>query len=152
MFLKRKNVVKTVILELFFVILELIFRQSWSLSLRVSGFSFFIGFNARHAFNMRFHVSQKRIAIFLLPIFDKLQFLVSICQKASQGTCTISCFWTNFFTKIQSSKPGQRQTVKDVMRTQRLREVGYHRRYLVLFSILYPLFNKIQRNFNVTVR
>ena len=60
---------------------------------RIPGFSFFIsvGFNAIHAFNMRFHVSQKGIAISLLPIFDKLQFVVSISQKASQGT--ISCFW-----------------------------------------------------------
>ena len=60
---------------------------------RIPGFSFSSpsGFNAIHAFNMRFHVSQKRIAIILLPIFDKLQFVVSICQKASQGT--ISSFW-----------------------------------------------------------
>ena len=54
-------------------------------------------FNAIHAFNMRFHVSQKRIAIILLPIFDKLQFMVSICQKASQGT--ISYFWNSFLSK-----------------------------------------------------
>ena len=46
---------------------------------------------------MRFHVSQERIAIILLPIFDKLQFVVSICQKASQGT--ISCFWNSFLSK-----------------------------------------------------
>ena len=46
---------------------------------------------------MRFQVSQKRIAIILLPIFDKLQFVVSICQKASQGT--ISCFWKQFLSK-----------------------------------------------------
>ena len=49
------------------------------------------GFNAIHAFNMRFHVLKKRIEIILLPIFDKLQFVVFICQKASQGT--VSCFW-----------------------------------------------------------
>ena len=46
---------------------------------------------------MRFHVSQKRIAIILLPIFNKLQFLVSICHKASQGT--ISCFLNLFLSK-----------------------------------------------------
>ena len=46
---------------------------------------------------MRFHVSQKRIAICMLPIFDKLQFVVSICQKASHGT--ISCFWNLFLSK-----------------------------------------------------
>ena len=48
---------------------------------------------------MRFHVSQKRIAIILLLIFDKLQFVVSICQKASQGT--ISCFWGQFLSKYR---------------------------------------------------
>ena len=43
---------------------------------------------------MRVHVSQKRIAIILLQIFDKLQFVVSILrQKASHGT--ISCFWNS---------------------------------------------------------
>ena len=40
---------------------------------------------------------KMRIAIILLPIFDKLQFVVSICQKASQGT--ISCFWNLFLSK-----------------------------------------------------
>ena len=59
-------------------------------------------FNAIHAFNMRFHVSQKRIAIILLPIFDKLQFVVSICQKASQGT--ISCFMNKFLSKNYNRK------------------------------------------------
>ena len=51
---------------------------------------------------MRFHVSQKRIAINLLPIVDKLQFVVSICQKASQGT--ISCFWNEFLSKNYNCK------------------------------------------------
>ena len=46
---------------------------------------------------MRFHGLQKRIAIILLPIFDKLQFVVSICQKGSYGT--ISCFWNLFLSK-----------------------------------------------------
>ena len=46
---------------------------------------------------MRFHVSQKHIAIILLPIFYNLQFVVSIFQKASQGT--ISCFWNSFLSK-----------------------------------------------------
>ena len=66
---------------------------------RIPGFSVSSpsGFNAIHAFNMRYHVSQKQIAIILLPIFDKLQFVVSICQKASKGT--ISCFWNKFLSK-----------------------------------------------------
>ena len=47
---------------------------------RIPGFLFSSpsSFNAIHSFNMRFHVSQKRIAIILLPIFVKLQFVVSI--------------------------------------------------------------------------
>ena len=53
---------------------------------------------------MRFHVSQKRIAIILLPIFDKLQCVVSICQKASQGTINYLAFGTNFFPKITTAK------------------------------------------------
>ena len=51
---------------------------------------------------MRFYVSQKRIAIILLPSLDKLQFMVSICQKALKGT--ILAFGTNFFPKITSAK------------------------------------------------
>ena len=68
-------------------------RRQAKLVIEFQGFHFSSpsGFNAIHAFNMRFHVSQKRITIILPPIFDKLQFVVSICQKASQGT--ISCFW-----------------------------------------------------------
>ena len=58
---------------------------------RIPGFSSPSGFNAIHAFNMRFHVSQKLVAMILLQIFDKLQFVVSIYQKAYQGT--LSCFW-----------------------------------------------------------
>ena len=55
---------------------------------------------------MRFHVSQKRIAIILLPIFDKLQFVVSICQKTTQGTINVTylAYGTNFFPKITTAK------------------------------------------------
>ena len=37
-----------------------------------------------------FMYRKKRIVIILLPIFNKLQFVVSICQKASQGTISYS--------------------------------------------------------------
>ena len=55
---------------------------------------------------MRCHVSQKRIAIILLPIVDKLQFVVSICLEASQGTFIVPylAFGTNFFPKITTAK------------------------------------------------
>ena len=52
---------------------------------------------------------------------------------------------------LQPPKHRQRQIVNYVMRIQRLHKLQYHRRFLVLLSMLYPLFNKIQRNFNVTV-
>ena len=87
---------------------------------------------------MQFHVSQKRIAIILLPIFDKLQFVVSICENASQMS----------FQKLQPPKHRQRQNVNYVMRIQRLHKLQYQRRFLALFSMLYPLLNKIKRNFN----
>ena len=99
---------------------------------------------------MRFHVSQKRIAIILLPFFDKLQFVVSICQKAFTGYHILLLELISFQI-LQPPKQRQRQNVNYVMRIPRLHELQYHRRFLVLFSMVYPLFNKIQRNFNETV-
>ena len=55
------------------------------------------------------------------------------------------------FQKLQPPKHRQRQIVNYVMRIQRLHKLQYHRRLLVLFSMLYSLFNKIQRNFNEKV-
>ena len=55
------------------------------------------------------------------------------------------------FQKLQPPKHRQRQIVNNVMRIQRLHKLQYHRRFLVLFSMLYALFKKIQRNFNETV-
>ena len=55
------------------------------------------------------------------------------------------------FQKLQPPKHRQQQNVNYVMRIQRLHKFQYHRRFLLLFSMLYPLFNKIQRNFNETV-
>ena len=97
---------------------------------------------------MRFHGSEKRIAIILLPIFDKLQFVVSICQKASQSFILLLELIS--FQKSQPPKHRQRQNVNYVMRIQRLHKLQYHRRFLVLLSMVYPLFDKIQRNFNET--
>ena len=54
-------------------------------------------------------------------------------------------------TIIQPSKSGQGQTVNDVIRIQRLHQSRNHRRFLLLFSIRYHLFNKIQRNSNSKV-
>ena len=127
-------------------------RQSWSLSIEFWGFHFSSpsGFNAIHAFNMRFHVSQKRIAIILLPICDKLQYVVSICQNLHR--VRYLAFGTNFFPKFTTAKtPTIWQIVNYVIRIRRIHKLQYHRRFLILFSMVYPLFNKIQRNFHETV-
>ena len=50
------------------------------------------------------------------------------------------------FQKIQPPKHRQRQIVNYVMRILRLQKLQYHRKLLVLCSMMYPLFNKIQRN------
>ena len=92
MLLKRKKIVKTVNLKIWKFSFSVHFskmssrRQAKLITIyRIPGFSFSSpsGFNEIHAFNMRFHGSQKRIRIILLPIFDMLQFVVSICQKGS---------------------------------------------------------------------
>ena len=85
---------------------------------------------------MRFHVSQKRIAIILLPILDKLQFV-----EASHGT--IYLLELISLQKLQPPTHRQRQNVNYVMCIQRLHKLQlYHLRFLVLFSMLYPYSTK----------
>ena len=81
---EEKKMVKTVNLKILKFSFSLRFSKMSSRHLaklitiyRIPGFSFFISF--RFQYNT-FHISQKqkRIVIILLPIFDKLQFLVSI--------------------------------------------------------------------------
>ena len=55
------------------------------------------------------------------------------------------------FDKIQPPKPGLRHTANYVIHIQELHQLLYHRRFLLLLSILYPLFNTSQRNVNSTV-
>ena len=91
----------------FFSILGVICHFSMNIRIEVRfilifHFSSPSGFNAIHAFNMRFHVSQKHIAKLLHPMFDILQFVVSICQKGSHGT--ISCFWNLFLSNNYNRK------------------------------------------------
>ena len=119
---------------------------------RIPGFSFFISF--------RFQCNTS------------FQYVISCFAKAYRNKCASnywqvavcgihmskSFIWYHFlllelisFQKSQLPKHWQRQIVNCVMRIQRLHKLQYHRRFLVLFSMLYPLFNKIQRNFNETV-
>ena len=127
-------------------------RQSWSLLIEFRGFHFSSpsGFNAIHAFNMRFHVLQKRIAI----IFASNFWQVAVCGIRMSKSFTgyhVLLLELISFQKLQPPKHRKRQIVNYVMRIQRLYKLQYHRRFLVLISMLYPLFNKIQRNFNETV-
>ena len=159
MLLERKKNVKTVNLKFGNINFLYIFqkclvdvRQSWSLFIEFRGFHFSSpsGFNAIHAFNMRFYVAQKRIAIILLPILTICSLWYPYVKKLHR--VQYLAFGTNFFfQKLQPPKHRQQQIVNYVMRIQRLHALQYHRRFLVLFSMLYSLFNKNQRNFNKTV-
>ena len=127
-------------------------------------------FNAIHAFNMRFRVSQKHDAI--------LQCEVSRGKLLHRVRCL--AFETNFFrSKIEKIPRGirgeksskdmgssrnlvstigaqasptiqpllstLRQIFNDIIRIQKLHQLWYHCQMLLLFIILYHLFNKIQR-------
>ena len=118
---------------------------------RIPGFSFFISFQLQC--NSCF---QYAISCFAKPYRNN--FASNFSQVAVCGIHMSKSF-TGYhilllelisFQKLQLPKHRQRQIVNYVMRIQRLHKLQYHRRNLVLFSMLYPLFNKIQRNFNET--
>ena len=119
---------------------------------RILGFSFFISF--RFQINTCF-----QYAILCFVKASRNNFAPNYLQVAVCGI-RISKSFTGYhilllelisFQKLQPPKHRQRQIVNYVMRIQRLQKLQYHRRFLVLFSMLYPLFDKIQRNFNETV-
>ena len=91
---------------------------------------------------MRFHVSHKRMAMILL----RQDAVCGIHMSKSFTGYHILLLELISFQKLQPLKHRQRQIVNYVMRIQRLHKLQYHRRFLVLFSTLYPLFNKIERN------
>ena len=119
---------------------------------RIPGFSFFISF--------RFHCNTCfQYAISCFAKAHRNNFAATFWQVAICGIHMSKSF-TGYhilllelisFQKLQPQKHRQRPIVNYVVRILRLHKLQYHRRFLVLFSILYPLFNKIQRNFNETV-
>ena len=119
---------------------------------RIPGFSFFNSF--RFQCNTCF---QYAISWFAKTYRNK--FASNFCEVAVCGIHMSKRFIGYHilllelisFQKLQQPKHRQRQNVNYVMRIQRLHKLQYHRRFLVLFSMLYPIFNKIQRNFNETV-
>ena len=119
---------------------------------RIPGFSVFISFLFQC--NTCF---QHAISCFAKAYRNN--FASNFCQVAVCGI-NMSKSFTGYhilllelisFEKLQPPKHQQRQNFNYVIRIQRLHKLQYHRKFLELFSMLYPLFNKIQRNFNETV-
>ena len=119
---------------------------------RIPGFSFFISF--RFQCNACFQYAIACFAKIFHNNFTSNFWPVTVCgihmSKSFTGYHVLLLELISF-QKLQPPKHRQRQNVNFVMRTQRLHKLQYHRRLLVLFSMLYPLSNKIQRNFNETV-
>ena len=119
---------------------------------RIPGFSFFISF--RFQYNTCFQYAISCFAKAYRNNFASNFLQVAGCGihlwKSFTG-CHILLLEHISFQKLQAPKHRQRQNVNYVMRIQGLQKLQYHRRFLLLFSMLYPLFNKIQRNFNETV-
>ena len=117
---------------------------------RILGFSFFIYF--RLQCNTCFQYAISCFAKAYRNNFASKFWQVSGFHMSKSFTgYHIFLFELISFQKLQPPKHRQRQIVNYVMRIQRLHKLQYHRRCLVLFGMLYPLFNKIQRNFNETV-
>ena len=121
-------------------------------SYRIPGFSFFISF--RFQCNTCFKYAISCFAKAYRNNFASNFWQVTVCGIHMSKSFTgyhILFLGLISFHKLQPPKHRQRQIVNYVMRIQRFHKLQYHRRFLVFFSIMYPLFNKIQRNFNETV-
>ena len=119
---------------------------------RIPGFSFFISF--RFQCNTCFQYAISCFAETYSNNFASNFWQVAVCGIRMSKSFTgyhILLLELISFQNLQPPKDRQRQNVNYVMRIQRLHKLQYHRRFFVLFSMLYPLFNKIQRNFNETV-
>ena len=120
----------------------------------IPGFSFFI--------YLRFQCNTRTCFQYAISCFAKayrINFASNFWQVAVCGIHMSKSF-TGYrilllelisFQKLQPPKYRQRQIFNYVMRIQGLHNLQYHRGFFVLFSMLYPLFNKIQRNCNETV-
>ena len=159
MLLKRKKFVKTVNLKIWKFSFSVHFskmssrRQAKLITIyRIPGFSFFISF--RFQCNTCFPYAISCFAKAYRNNFAFNFWQVAVCgihmSKSFIGYHILLLELISF-QKLQPPKHRQRQIVNYVMRIQKLHKLQYHRRFLVLFSMLNPLFNKIQRNFNETV-
>ena len=120
-------------------------------SYRIPRFSFFVSF--RFQCNTCFQYAISCFAKEYRNNFASDFWQVTVCGIHMSKSFTgyhILLLELIYLQKLQPPKHRQRQIVNYVMRIQRFRKLQYHRRFLVLLSIMYPLFNKIQRNFNET--
>ena len=119
----------------------------------------------------KLNTTHENLRIFMFnPLPLSMQYKSSICDFVFRTSITqYSCFYfiiflsyrvlypgRNFFhsisylafetnsfrKKIQPPKPELRQTVNDLIRIQKIHRLWYHRSILLLFSILFHLFNK----------
>ena len=119
---------------------------------RIPGFSFFISF--RFQCKTCFQYAISCFAKAYRNDFASNFWQVAVCGIHMSKSFTwyhILLLELISFQKLQLPKHRQRHIVNYVMRIQKLHKLQYHHRFLVLFSMLYPLFNKIQRNFNEMV-
>ena len=159
MLLKRKKIVKTVNLKIWKFSFSLLFfkmssrREAKLITIyRIPGFSFFISFRFQCNTCFQYAISSfaKTYRNNFASKFRQVAFCGIHMSKSFTGY-NILLLELISLQKLQSPKHRQQQNVNYVMRIQRLHKLQYHRRFLVLFSMLYLLFNKIQRNFNETV-
>ena len=118
----------------------------------IPGLSFYISF--RFQYNICFQYAILSFAKVYRNNFASNFWQVAVCGIHMSKSFTwyrILLLELISFQTLQPPKRRQRQIVNYVMRIQRLQKLQYHRRFLVLSSMLYPLFNKIQRNFNEMV-
>ena len=153
---EEKRIEKTVNLKIWKFSFSVLFskmscrRQAQLITIyRIPGFSFFISF--RFQCNTCFQYAISCFAKAYRNDFASNFLQVAVCgihMSKSFAGYHILLSEIISFQKLQPPKHRQRQNVNYVMRIQRLHKLQYHRRFSVLYSILYPLFNKIQRNFN----
>ena len=118
----------------------------------IPGFSFFISF--RFQCKTYFQYTISCFAKAYRNDFASSFWQVTVCGIHISKSFTgyhILLLELISFQKLQPPIHRLRQIVNYVMRIQRLHKWQYHRIFLELFSMLYPLFNKIHSNFNETV-
>ena len=156
---EEKKIVKTVNLKIWKFSFSVHFskmssrRQARLITIyRILGFSFFISFPFQWNTCFQYAIScfAKAYCNYFAPNFWQVAVCGIHMSKKSTGYHILLLELISF-QKLQPSKHRQRQIVNYVMRIQRLHKLQYNRRFLVLFCMLYPLFSKIQRNFNETV-